>query len=172
MTRRNTPTFTIVCDRTWESLTPTRDRNVRHCDRCEHDVHRSETDADAHVLGAANRCIALVRPNRVVVGMLAAGDGMPDIGWLAIVSEAQRGRTIQLDSVRRTLGSSTAADLVIPDATITPVHAELERCAGGWLLRDLGGGVVANKRRVLTIELVDGDVIEVGATKLVFKSIL
>jgi hypothetical protein len=168
MTRRNTPTFTIVCDRTWDSLTPTNNRDVRHCDRCNHDVHRCETDSDAYVLGAANRCIALVRPNRRVVGMLAPGDGMPDVGWLAIVSQGQRGRTIQLDGVRRTLGSSTVPDLMIPDPTIAPVHAEIERCPGGWRLRALGGGVVANKRRVLTIELVDGNVIEVGATQMVF----
>ena len=97
---------------------------------------------------------------------------MPDVRWLAIVLEVHRGRTIQLDSARRTLGSSTAADLMIPDPKIAAVHPELERCTGGWLLRDLGGGVVANKRRIFAIGLVAGDVIEVGATKLVFKSIL
>jgi len=171
VTRRNTPTFTIICDRTWDALTPTRDRDVRHCDRCDHDVHRCETDAQAHVLGASNRCVALVHPRGVTVGTLSPESGLPDVGWLVIVSGVHCGRTIQLDTGSRTLGSSPTADLTIPDPTIASVHAEIGRCEGGWQLRDLGGGMVANKRRVLSIELVDGDVLELGATTLVFKSI-
>jgi DNA-binding NtrC family response regulator len=64
-----------------------------------------------------------------------------------------------------------AATLFLIDHELSRQHARLVRAAGGWEIHDLGSknGTLVNGESVRQAALRDGDVIEVGATLLVFR---
>jgi hypothetical protein len=51
--------FTFECERRWESLAPTDDPRVRHCDECGESVHFADTVVEAEALARAGRCISV-----------------------------------------------------------------------------------------------------------------
>jgi pSer/pThr/pTyr-binding forkhead associated (FHA) protein len=85
-------------------------------------------------------------------------------------------RLVALDDPERslTIGRSGEADVAIAwDAEVSRLHAQLDCAAGEWVVVDDGlssngtfvnGARIASRRR-----LVDGDLIRVGATVLVFR---
>lgn len=78
-----------------------------------------------------------------------------------------------LDGSRRTVGKSADTDLVIPaDTAVSRRHAVLESVGSGWAIRDLGSlnGTFVNGARLLGERaLHDGDEIQLGRTKLVYR---
>ncbi len=73
-------------------------------------------------------------------------------------------------AVTRT-STGTGRELVLADHELSRQHARLVRAVGGWEVHDLGSknGTQVNGERIARAALVDGDVIEVGATILVFR---
>jgi FHA domain/Domain of unknown function (DUF1707) len=71
---------------------------------------------------------------------------------------------------RFTIGRDADCDLVLPDLTVSRVHAGLRRDAGGWLLDDIGStnGTRVNGWRVTgPVPVRPGDRISFGALNLV-----
>ena len=115
------------------------------------------------------------------------------LGWLVVVSTLdpkQRGALLQLDQQRSVLsrgeGGATAQPGVFEfsDIFMSSGHAVITRPRtgdrnGAFSIKDREGaptanGTFVNSRRVLpgeTVGLADGDVIKVGATQLVFRSL-
>jgi hypothetical protein len=71
---------------------------------------------------------------------------------------------------RTIVGRGAESDLRLPVGTISRRHAEIERIAGGWLVRDLNSenGTWVNGERVWEQVLVDGDRVQFGTVCLVF----
>ncbi|CAI7975418.1 FHA domain-containing protein [Frankia sp. Hr75.2] len=73
-----------------------------------------------------------------------------------------------------TLGRDHGNDLAFPgDGTVSGRHAEIERRAEGWLIRDLdpARGVRVNRRTISAPQLlVSGDSIRVGRARLTFRA--
>lgn len=69
-----------------------------------------------------------------------------------------------LDRDRAVLGRSRHCDLTINDDSLSRRHAEFERTAGGFLVRDLGSlnGVILNGHRTPEAPLADGDRLRIG----------
>ncbi len=66
----------VVCPKTWGSLQPTGEPNVRHCSRCDEDVYYCATDAETIAHARAGHCVAREMPIRaelppVIVGRVA-----------------------------------------------------------------------------------------------------
>ncbi|MBI3179455.1 MAG: FHA domain-containing protein [Deltaproteobacteria bacterium] len=63
------------------------------------------------------------------------------------------------------------ADVVIEDALASRHHASVAHKDGKFVLSDMGStnGTYVNQKRVVTVELLSGDQIRVGATVLVFE---
>jgi hypothetical protein len=63
-------------------------------------------------------------------------------------------------------------DLRFPGSTVSTVHARLERGEAGWTVADEGSknGTFVNGERVARAALRDGDVLEIGATLLVYRA--
>lgn len=83
-------------------------------------------------------------------------------------------RLLRLDARQRlTLGRDPSNDITLPeDATVSRLHALLERIHGSWILSDDGvssNGTFCNEERVRRRRLKDGDVLRLGDTLLVFR---
>ena len=83
----------------------------------------------------------------------------------------QPDRDVPLGPVTR-LGRSADADLRLSDTGVSRVHAEVRLDGGVATVADRGStnGTSVNGRRVSTAVLHDGDVIELGASTLVFRA--
>ena len=90
---------------------------------------------------------------------------------LAEVDAATVGRGEQRAWTRVTEAGTPVLRLALPDGWMSTRHAELARGDAGWILRDAGSknGTFLNGRAVTESPLVDGDVIEVGSTVLLFR---
>jgi transcriptional regulator with GAF, ATPase, and Fis domain len=78
---------------------------------------------------------------------------------LVVLTGSARGRRIPLGE-RLRIGKSGDNDLVLPDATVSRHHCELERSANGVVVRDLGS---TNHTRVATARVSEA-VLEAGVT--------
>jgi hypothetical protein len=74
----------------------------------------------------------------------------------------------RLAAGRIVLGRSSGCQLVLSDDTVSRRHAELRLVDGRWYLRDLGSsnGTWLNGRRVVEVEVVPGDEVQLGACRL------
>lgn len=83
-----------------------------------------------------------------------------------------QGAGVRLNSVNRTritIGRSDSCDVVVSDATVSRVHACLDRIGNQWRIRDLGSqnGVYLNGIRVhRSTPVSPGDAIALGDTSL------
>lgn len=71
------------------------------------------------------------------------------------------------------LGTEAYNSLVVEDPYASSKHAELRRSGERWLLRDLGSsnGTFVNDQRATGAELRDGDVLQIGQTRLAFRTL-
>jgi DNA-binding NarL/FixJ family response regulator len=81
---------------------------------------------------------------------------------------------VPLSGDKVTIGKDGGNDVVIEsDATVSRLHAALERFASGWCLRDLGSrnGTFVNGERIFGERVLRaGDEIRVGKTRLVYRA--
>jgi pSer/pThr/pTyr-binding forkhead associated (FHA) protein len=78
---------------------------------------------------------------------------------------------VQLAAESITVGRGTDNDVVIPDESVSQHHALLERRGEAFLIRDVRSrnGIWLGKQRVEEHRLSDGDVLNLGRVKMVFK---
>jgi ABC transport system ATP-binding/permease protein len=82
-------------------------------------------------------------------------------------------RSIPLDPADATLTLGRAGCTILLDhPLVSRQHARLERQGRGYLLRDLGSanGTFVNGRRIASATLQQGDLIQIGMFKLIFRS--
>jgi hypothetical protein len=82
------------------------------------------------------------------------------------------GRRLLLPPGGGTIGRSRDCDVVLDDAGISRVHAELRPVSGVWQIEDLGStnGVTLNGRQVRGAQpLASGDRLELGSTEALFE---
>jgi hypothetical protein len=109
---------------------------------------------------------AVSRRSAATVG--APGNG-PEIGRAYVTVGGSRHAVGPQGAV---IGRSPDADIVLSSTDVSRRHAEIAPDEAGWLLVDLGStnGVCLNARTVgVPTLLTDGDVIEIGATELLFE---
>jgi pSer/pThr/pTyr-binding forkhead associated (FHA) protein len=90
---------------------------------------------------------------------------------LAIVKGAREGTEFPLTSAQIAIGrSKTGNDLVLNDPEASRNHAVITVENGIYSIKDLQStnGTIVNGRQITSRVLVDGDVIEIGDTVLVF----
>jgi hypothetical protein len=92
------------------------------------------------------------------------------VASLVVRTGQQAGQAFALsDSVTR-LGRHPDSEIMLDDITVSRRHAEVERTAGGYVLRDAGSlnGTYVNQQRVDETRLANGDELQVGKFRLVF----
>jgi hypothetical protein len=103
------------------------------------------------------------------------GEKQPVQGWLVVRSGPRAGKQLGLSaSARNTLGrDGTRCDLILDDRAASAEHARVQWEHGQFVLYDLAStnGTWVNNRRVQRQTLMDDDVIRIGDTTMVFKSV-
>jgi pSer/pThr/pTyr-binding forkhead associated (FHA) protein len=83
-------------------------------------------------------------------------------------------RTVELATDRVTIGKGDENDLALDDdATVSRLHAVLDRFPAGWCVTDLGSsnGTYVNGERIFAPRtLRHGDEVRIGTTKLLFRN--
>lgn len=108
-------------------------------------------------------------PHDDVVVPLSSG---PDeVGVLVVRSGAQAGQRFALTAGVTRLGRHPDSEISLDDITVSRRHAEVERLEDGrYVVRDAGSlnGTYVNQERIESVELHQGDELQVGKFRLVF----
>ncbi len=94
-------------------------------------------------------------------------------GALVIRSGGGRvGQSFPLRGERMTIGRSPDSEIFLDDVTVSRRHAEFRRSATGFTVSDVGSlnGTYVNRDRIDSVELNDGDEVQIGKYRLVFFS--
>jgi hypothetical protein len=93
------------------------------------------------------------------------------IGVISLLSGENAGSSYYLDKKKTRIGRSEENDLTLPDPRASRFHAEIEREAEGYVLRDLAStnGTLLGGRRIRERLLEDGDTITMGGTEMRFR---
>jgi hypothetical protein len=80
------------------------------------------------------------------------------------------GESFALTEDRISIGRSTDAEVMLDDVTVSRNHALIVRRKDGLYVDDLGSlnGTYANRRRIESHKLADGDEIQIGKYRLAF----
>ena len=92
------------------------------------------------------------------------------VASLVVRSGQQAGQAFALKDVVTRLGRHPDSEIMLDDITVSRRHAEVERTAAGYVLRDAGSlnGTYVNQQRVDEAALGNGDELQVGKFRLVF----
>lgn len=111
-----------------------------------------------------------IAPVRASVPRREAEDRESASGVLALatVTVGDLFHDVALEGDRVIVGRLAGSGITIADANVSRRHAAFVREGAGWAIEDLGStnGVLLNGERVTRSRLMDGDVIEIGATRL------
>lgn len=179
--------FAFACTKRWETLAPTDDGSVRHCQQCDERVYYCDTVDDAEKRAFAGQCIAIPKrlsdggveshqlgrpdPVRDWAGRLfAGGPGRRGAASLVVIwsrAPARVGRRDWLDaSSVTTLGRDAGNTLVLDDDAASRSHARIERRDDDWWVIDDHSthGTFVNDEQVTESRLRDGDRVQIGNT--------
>jgi hypothetical protein len=98
-------------------------------------------------------------------------DGVPDgVGMLVVKRGPNAGSKFMLDADVTRAGRHPESDIFLDDITVSRRHAEFERGAEGYVVRDVGSlnGTYLNRERIDEEHLSNGDEVQIGKFKLVF----
>jgi pSer/pThr/pTyr-binding forkhead associated (FHA) protein len=104
----------------------------------------------------------------VVVRM---GDLPNDVATLVVRGGSQAGTALTLSAALTRLGRRAESEISLDDITVSRRHAEIERTAVGYTVRDAGSlnGTYVNGQRIEgSVQLRHGDELQVGKFHLVF----
>lgn len=101
-----------------------------------------------------------------------AGEPAPSLAGLATVTVGETGHDVALRGDRMVIGRTNASDICLPDANVSRRHAAIVCHDGLWHIEDLDStnGTLLNGHPAVSERLRDGDVIEIGLTRLTYHS--
>jgi pSer/pThr/pTyr-binding forkhead associated (FHA) protein len=91
-------------------------------------------------------------------------------GVLVVKRGPNAGARFQLDARVTRIGRHPESEIFLDDITVSRRHAELERQAGAYVVRDVSSlnGTYVNRERIEEVRLASGDELQIGKFKLVY----
>jgi hypothetical protein len=92
------------------------------------------------------------------------------LGVLSVLKGDKAGHSFNLEVAKTRIGRSEENDVVLVDPRTSRFHAEVDRAAEGYIIRDLGStnGTTVRGRKVQERLLEDGDTLVIGETEMRF----
>ena len=93
---------------------------------------------------------------------------------LLVRSGALRGRRLQVRAASVTIGRADSCDIVLPESSVSTLHARLQRREGVWMISDLGstnGTLVDGERVHDETPLSPGATVKLGEVMVLFEPI-
>ena len=108
---------------------------------------------------------ALSQEERAVVAALPKDSAM-----FIVIAGPERGARFLLDAQELSIGRDAQSDIYLDDATVSRMHARLQRGSDGYELSDLGSlnGTYVNSRSITQIRLLVGDEVHIGKFRLTY----
>ena len=100
-------------------------------------------------------------------------DGLPPgVGMLVVTRGPNSGSRYALDEPLVTAGRHPDSTIFLDDITVSRRHAEVRCVEGGYEVADAGSlnGTYLNRERVERAPLHDGDELQIGTFKLLFRA--
>ena len=133
-----------------------------------------ETTATIQVGGAGEVAKAETGENRALDPVAAAAvDALPSGHALLVVQRGPgSGSRFLLDLDVVHAGRHPDSEIFLDDVTVSRSHAEFHRNADTFTVTDVGSlnGTYVNRDRIDTVQLTDGDEVQIGKYRLVFFS--
>ena len=109
----------------------------------------------------------------VMIGVGGDADGYPVVGWLVPMNGPQAFQTFRLLQGPTKIGTGGEAHVVIDDGFMSTEHCLVLGTPQGFILQDnkSTNGIFVNDQKTDRAELYDNDVITMGKTHVMFKSI-
>jgi hypothetical protein len=103
-------------------------------------------------------------------GLEETEPGSKPFGTIATVTVGETGHDVALRGDRAIVGRLQGCDICLSDANVSRRHAELFLMDSDWFVQDLDStnGTMLNGEPVTRARLSDGDVIEIGVTRLTY----
>lgn len=95
----------------------------------------------------------------------------PGQALLLVKRGPNQGSTFLIDKDVTTAGRHPESDIFLDDVTVSRRHAEIRRDGEDFSIHDVGSlnGTYVNRQRVEQTRLADGDELQIGKFKLVFR---
>ena len=147
------------------------------CARCGHDNQdgaRFCSSCGAPLASAvddATATLSAVEAADAEDDLAAYLEGLPEGAGLLVVRHGpNEGSTYRLDAAIVTAGRHPDSEIFLDDVTVSRRHAQIERGATGYSVRDAGSlnGTYVNRVRVETAPLQHGDELQIGRFRLSF----
>lgn len=137
---------------------------ARFCSSCGVALGSSEQHTTMSVTVPVDNAIDEVR---VDLDELPAG-----VGMLVVTRGPNSGSKYALDEPLVTAGRHPDSVIFLDDITVSRRHAEVRRTSDGYEVKDVGSlnGTYLNRERVETASLADGDELQIGTFKLLFRA--
>ena len=90
---------------------------------------------------------------------------------LMVLDGPRQGERIVIESLPAYLGGAGDLEVVVPGPGVAPVHARLDWSGAGIFLEDMktGGVTKVNGSQVQSLKLQNGDIVEIGESKLLLQ---
>lgn len=106
------------------------------------------------------------------------GGPPPSFAWLVVMNGPWAGRIFTLDPEGTDIGRDARSEIILDDDAVSAFHAKLraeedDKGNESFFVQDLAttNGTFVNGEEIVKQFLSDGDSIEIGETKLVFKKV-
>lgn len=149
----------------------------RHCPHCRQPILDGTIfclDCGARIPAKAPTAVRSLKESDLVKERSVDGDleSLPVGDYLLVTEGLDQGRRFKLTERDIWIIGRESADINLDDPFVSRHHAEIRRQGGRYLLIDGGSanGTYVNSERADRREVLDGDVIEVGYTVLVFHT--
>ena len=97
-------------------------------------------------------------------------ENVPGSANIATVTVGEHTHDVALQGEEVVVGRLAECQICLPDANVSRRHAAFMKLDDGWAIADLGStnGTLVNGQGVERVRLRDGDVIEIGLTRLIY----
>jgi hypothetical protein len=134
---------------------------------------KGQTGAQTQVMGKGRVEEGISQNDGNETMMLGREEVTGPLAWLIVSKGNRTGTTYRLQSKITSIGRNGENDIVVSDEAVSSIHAKIRIEGEKYMIYDLvtSNGTKVNGEKVMGMEIVENDRVQIGETELVFKKI-